>query len=748
MDVYDLLNRDERLEMKLQALSKSTIVPKEYYEPMKFPKNQSVAPLYPSSEDLDMRDLGIEAQLQKISRNSIKEVAGWKPTKIMSHVTEEMIKDYQDELHNTHYKDPITGKTFRYVPAGADIDLAKPYLIAAFDNVQLQAIQNAKKEPAEKIVELNHVLQSLYDYRKRIMDTEIYKPGPFETSFVLKAYRIAIAERDQQLVDLVRAEQEIKDEILDAEYDYEKFNDMIKINDKILSDNHAEQSRTDKINRGVLQAKSDELMTLNRGKMNVTQGVNEPAEDYKQRLLDIGAETYDEKTIEDSARLRNLDRFKTSMKELFKDPTLIESLAKEIMSKNDDSLFRYNKFMIPLKKNFLEVYGYANKDLKTESIPDIIDFFDNAIDKASLKKSVAPAVLPRRESRAEPAEDPLTAMLSRRRPPPPEEPDVKWVGRPIKVVVAEPVPVRAEPVRRAGLTMAEMLNTQRPLRLTKDMPPLKSAVVSKPSASDEMKAKIASRRAAVEPIEPVEPEESWDISPLKMKADELRQEYGDRYLLATGKNFRSNAAPTTMLQLLNDTKIIDLADEITKHEAKEAAKEAKEKSSQKKITDMFSLGSGISDRKLPKRMKFGKIALNPHRLYYDNMLVVLRQDGGHLLGYKNIPVSDAFVNVLMKIMDAEPVHHQDFKMFNVNERELYDNLIHLAGLHKKVENNIDSTRKGMKQRLELIEGEIGAGNTNVNLKHELKQLLHKMAYGGMISHPQARAHLKQLTSHF
>jgi hypothetical protein len=732
MDVYDLLNRDERLEMKLQALSKSTIVPKEYYEPMKFPKNQSVAPLYPSPEDLDMRDLGIEAQLQKISRNSIKEVAGWKPTKIMSAVTEEMIKDYQDELHNTHYEDPITGKKFRYVPAGADIDLEEPYLVAAFDNDQLQAIQNAKKEPAQKIVDLNEMLQSLYKRRQTLMDTEYTKPSPFDKPMVQRARIRLIQAREDELAYLVIAEQEIKDEILDAEYEYEKFNDMIKVNDKILSDNQAEQSRTDKINRGVLQAKSDELMTLNRGKMNVTQGVNEPAEDYKQRLLDIGAETYDLATITDSARLRNVDRFKTSMKELFRDTVLIDSLVKEIMSKNDDSIFNYNKFMIPLKKNFLEVYGYANKDLKTESIPDIIDFFDNAIDKASLKKTVVPAVLPvpRREPRAEPAEDPLTAMLSRRRPPPPEEPTVPWAGRATKVVVAEPV--RAEPVRRGGLTMAEMLSAAKPLKSSKARP--SSVVLAKPSAADEMKAKLASRRAAV-----AEPEESWDISPLELSADDLRQEYGGKYLLATGKPLRSNGTAPYLLSQLNDAKLLDLADELSKQQAK---------SPQKKITDMFSLGSGISDRKLPKRIKFGKIALNPHRLYYDNMLVVLRQDGGHLLGYKNIPVSDAFVNVLMKIMDTEPVHHQDFKMFSINERELYDNLIHLAGLHKKVENNIDSTRKGMKQRLELIEGEIGAGNTNVNLKHEVKQLLHKMAYGGMISHPQARAHLKQLTSHF
>ena len=743
MDVNQLLNRDERLEMKLQALSNSSIIPKVYDEPIKFSKKNDVAPLYLTPEDLDMRDLGIEAQLQKISRNSIKEVDGWKPTKIMSHVTEEMIKEYQDELHNTHYEDPITGNKFRYVPAGADIDLEEPYLIAAFDNDQLQAIENEKKASTEKIDELNNILQSLYAYRQRLIDTEYTKPSPFDKPMVQRARTRLIQDRETRLADLAISEQEIKDDILDAEYEYEKFNDMRKTNDKILSDNQAEQSRTDKINRGLLQAKSDELMTLNRGRMNVAQGVNEPAEDYKQRLLDIGAETYDVATITESARLRNVDRFKTSMKELFRDNVLIDSLVKEIMIKNDDSIFRYNKFMIPIKKNFLEVYGFNNKDLKIESIPDIIDFFDNVINKASLKRPVAPiapvapVVLPERairEPRVESAEDPLSAML-RRRPPPPEEPTVPWAGRATKVVVAEPV--RATPIRRGGLTMAEMLANAKPLKSSKERPSEVAAVVSKPSALEEMKAKLVSRRAAVD--EPEVEEVSWDISPLKLSADDLRQEYGDRYFEVTQKTLRSNGTAPYLLSQLNDAKIIDLEDEISKQQVK---------SPQKKITEMFSLGSGIKDKSLPKYINFGKIALNPHRLYYDNMLIVLRQGGGHLIGYKNIPVSDAFVNVLMKLMEGEPVHHQDFKMFNVNERELYDNLIHLAGLHKKVENNLESTRKGMKQRLELIEGEIGAGNTNQDLKHELKQLLHKMAHGGMISHPQARAHLKHLTSHF
>ena len=54
-----------------------------------------------------------------------------------------------------------------------------------------------------------------------------------------------------------------------------------------------------------------------------------------------------------------------------------------------------------------------------------------------------------------------------------------------------------------------------------------------------------------------------------------------------------------------------------------------------------------------------------------------------------------------------------------NEKGIYDSLIQIAGLHKDVDNNFGETKQHLKKRLELVEGEIGAGNTNPALKKEL-----------------------------
>ena len=699
MDVYQLLNRDALMDMRTESISRSAIPVKEYDQRLVFDKPQDVAPLYLSPEALDMRDLGIEAQMQKISKNSIKEVAGWKPSKIMSHVTEEMIKDYQDEMHNTHYEDPITGQKLRYVPAGADIDLEIPTLNIVFTPDELIELRDENAAVAQEIRDYNDILTSLYQYRKDLMDFEIVKPSPYTDGIwrgeVVKPspytkrnykreyedYLQQMGARQDELDRLVRSEEGIKNEILKDEYRIEQNELAIKDNTKVISDNQAEQSRTEKINRGLLQAKSDQLMVLNRGRMNVTQGVNEPSEDYKQRLLDIGAETYDVATITESARLRNVDRFKTSMKELFRDDVLISSLVKEISARDPDSIYTYNKFMIPIKKKFLETFGFANKDLKTESIPDIIDFFDNVVAKASLKPVVAPRVF------AEPRVE------------------IPWTGRAkITDITREAVP------RTGGFSMDELL----------------AGVKLKPSGSRTLKpAPVGKKSGVSEMREIVSRRKEKSTAPLSasaMTADELRSQFDSQYYLRTGKHLRSNGTASTLMTQLTDSGVIEGIPETT--------------------------GFGVSDRKLPKVAGFGKISLNPHQLYYNNMLVIMRPSGKHFPGYKNIRVSDAVVSVFMKLLDGETVQHQDFKMFTMNERELYDNVIHLAGLHKKVEHNLEHTKKAMKQRLELIEGEIGAGNTNHMLKKEVKELLLKMSHGGMITQRQAYSHLKNLTGHF
>jgi hypothetical protein len=156
------------------------------------------------------------------------------------------------------------------------------------------------------------------------------------------------------------------------------------------------------------------------------------------------------------------------------------------------------------------------------------------------------------------------------------------------------------------------------------------------------------------------------------------------------------------------------------------------------------VGVGLQHEKLPKFAHLGKIAIDPHALYYQNTLKILSHNKHHLLGYKNTKVSEDLVSILMDLYKGKFPTGHELKKLDLGEKELYDNIIHLAHLHKKAEHNLPQTRQAMKHRFELLNGEIGAGNTNKALKAEMKQLLHKMAYGGMISHVQVGKYLKSI----
>jgi hypothetical protein len=161
--------------------------------------------------------------------------------------------------------------------------------------------------------------------------------------------------------------------------------------------------------------------------------------------------------------------------------------------------------------------------------------------------------------------------------------------------------------------------------------------------------------------------------------------------------------------------------------------------------DMHGFGVGSAyggNEDYPHHAPLGKVCISPHKLFYENTLVVLNHEGKHITGFKNKKVSDSLAALLLKVLKKEQLTKHDYSL-PLGERELFDSLIHLANLHKTVETNGFAP---MKKRLELIEGEIDAGNTNHELIAEAHDILHKLALAKVITHPSAKKHLAYLKS--
>jgi predicted transcriptional regulator YheO len=118
-------------------------------------------------------------------------------------------------------------------------------------------------------------------------------------------------------------------------------------------------------------------------------------------------------------------------------------------------------------------------------------------------------------------------------------------------------------------------------------------------------------------------------------------------------------------------------------------------------------------------------------------------NNGRIDGFNNVKVSDAMVAIIMKLAKGERVIKQEVDGLKKTEQMLYDTLLSLANLHKKTPNNKDATITSMKERMQLIGGEIEAGNDNRALVKELGTIVKALKSFGVISNKEAIKYLSQ-----
>ena len=83
---------------------------------------------------------------------------------------------------------------------------------------------------------------------------------------------------------------------------------------------------------------------------------------------------------------------------------------------------------------------------------------------------------------------------------------------------------------------------------------------------------------------------------------------------------------------------------------------------------------------------------------------------------------------------------------NSNEKELYNILLLVSGIHKNIKiNDKEKTQhiNNLKNRLEIAEGEIKAGNDNPIILSELQEIIYKLYHLNVVSLYNARNYLKQ-----
>lgn len=162
----------------------------------------------------------------------------------------------------------------------------------------------------------------------------------------------------------------------------------------------------------------------------------------------------------------------------------------------------------------------------------------------------------------------------------------------------------------------------------------------------------------------------------------------------------------------------------------------------------LTFGWGIKPEQIPEVIPFGKLKLLLHKLYYKNNLVVKHKDGSNIIGLPNLKVSDEFVKVIMKLVKGDKIKNSDLNTLKTVELHLYNRLITLADLHKIHQIDGEKTVEHLKHRLEVLTGEIDAGNDSKEIISELHKIVHSLKDFGAISIKDAGEFIKQFKINF
>lgn len=156
-------------------------------------------------------------------------------------------------------------------------------------------------------------------------------------------------------------------------------------------------------------------------------------------------------------------------------------------------------------------------------------------------------------------------------------------------------------------------------------------------------------------------------------------------------------------------------------------------------------GAGITNDDIPAFINFGDIILYLHKLYFKNILSVKSKQSTQLRRidfFNNAKVSDLFVDIVLRIIRGEK-YNDLLDNLKINEKELLDQLLSTAGLHRKLPNTRKTSIEKLKERFLLVQGELMNGNDNPEIFKELKQLLAKLHNLKVITSRELKTYLNQ-----
>jgi hypothetical protein len=336
----------------------------------------------------------------------------------------------------------------------------------------------------------------------------------------------------------------------------------------------------------------------------------------------------------DKSALSNLRKLKAKLKELIRDPSLIENVLKSFTT---EEVFKINKYFEVIKTKFLKIFGYNNKTLTDNDIHDEISNILNAIE--------APTI---------------------------ETFEIEDTG-PAPLALAPPVPaVSGGPIEYSYLSGTKS-------RFVTDV---QDNSLSSTNGKKSLYIKIGKKDGTKLILFSKTTNESGNFKDLKFKGS--TEDTWD-YLFSNYLQLLTPRNKEIYDQIFSFSKRDEIFDELeTRYGLTPIDKIKKKKVFTSGLYNVNTYGWGLNrDEAIPKHIKFGNNILLLNKLYHKNILS-LKTPTLHAIEYfPNTNVSDAFVEIIMKISNNEQPTNVLLNSLKNEEKELLDTILYVSGLHKK-----------------------------------------------------------------
>ena len=466
---------------------------------------------------------------------------------------------------------------------------------------------------------------------------------------------------------------------------YDQIEENIKLNEQEIIDANVENKKVARKYEGVFNEQNKNLYS-------VKQEPYESELDYIQRIKQLDNTKYDPTLYANRAADENSKELMKKLKEIINDDAKISEIIK--MIGDPKAIFDINKYWPKFKETILKIYGPNNKQATAQNYAE---FMAAILDTIDTKGSLVTVL-----TGAEPKPPALT-------PPPPPTP-----SKPPKPLSGPSVPVE--------YTLSSNNKT-----LTLTNTDTGQTIYLRIGRGEILYSEVGTENTFIKMIHETGQHYFKDImkSLGLIKANGVKsKEYLELFGIFIAKyhmyeNLRDNIGleETTPLK----TKFIHAT-----------------------TGDPVKIGWGMKNDDVPKHAHFGKNIILLNKLYFQNTLSIKDKKMHSVENFPNIKVSDNLTNILyhMCIKNTKPTK-EVLNSLNASEKKLFDLLLYVSGLGKNIGTNKDANIKELKDRLKLVESQIRAGNNNVVVKNELKDIIKKLHLYNVISHNNGKAYLKQ-----